>query len=231
MLRALGAYGRRRQLPFVTVITLCLINSIHCLHQADLYLFTTFQVLRALGADGRRRQLPFVTVITDLGGAHPTWFDRSADKVFLASDAVMRVAFKVGVDVRRIHLLGLPTRPAFWTDARPKPTLRRELGLELGPPTAMVVGGGDGVGGLASVAEAVVRRLGVAAVGGRRMQVVVICGKNETVREQLEAITPAPGLNVRVLGFVGNMDEWMGAVDVIVTKVCCMSRLMYSLIA
>ncbi|KAG5190785.1 Monogalactosyldiacylglycerol synthase, family GT28 [Tribonema minus] len=158
------------------------------------------KVLRALGADGRRRELPFVTVITDLGGAHPTWFDRTADKVFLASDAVMRIAFKFGVDARRIHYLGLPTRPAFWTDARPKQALRRELGLELGAPAA------------------VIGRLGAVAANGRRMQVVVICGKNEAVREQLEGITPNPNLNVKVLGFVGNMDEWMGAVDVIITK-------------
>ncbi|CAN0480851.1 unnamed protein product, partial [Hapterophycus canaliculatus] len=43
------------------------------------------------------RQLPFVTVVTDLGGAHPTWFNNQADKVFIASDAVMRVAFREGL--------------------------------------------------------------------------------------------------------------------------------------
>ena len=44
-----------------------------------------------------RRELPFVTVVTDLGGAHPTWFNSEADKVFIASDAVMRVAFREGL--------------------------------------------------------------------------------------------------------------------------------------
>jgi 1,2-diacylglycerol 3-beta-galactosyltransferase len=173
-----------------------------------------------MGTGGKGRELPFVTVITDLGGAHPTWFDKEADKVFLASEAVMRVAFKIGVDSRRIHHLGLPTRPAFWTDARPKQLLRAELSLEISPPAVMVCGGGDGVGGLGAVAKAVILKMGTAAAtSGKRSQVIVICGKNEAVKHDIESGPKPAGVNVVVLGFVKNMDEWMGAVDVIVTKV------------
>ena len=53
-------------------------------------------------------------------------------------------------------------------------------------------------------------------------QVVVVCGTNEKTKEALEA-HPWPGqgsgVNVRVLGFVSNMDEWMSASDLLVTKV------------
>lgn len=53
-------------------------------------------------------------------------------------------------------------------------------------------------------------------------QVVVVCGTNEKTKEALEA-HPWPGqgsgVNVRVLGFVSNMDEWMSASDIMVTKV------------
>lgn len=49
-----------------------------------------------------RRELPFVTVVTDLGGAHPTWFNDQADKVFIASDAVMRVAFREGLNPKQV---------------------------------------------------------------------------------------------------------------------------------
>lgn len=51
-----------------------------------------------------RRELPFVTVVTDLGGAHPTWFNHEADKVFIASDAVMRVAFRQGLSSAQVGL-------------------------------------------------------------------------------------------------------------------------------
>lgn len=43
-----------------------------------------------------------MTVVTDLGGAHPTWFNNEVDKVFIASDAVMRVAFREGLSAAQV---------------------------------------------------------------------------------------------------------------------------------
>lgn len=59
----------------------------------------------------------------------------------------------------QIHKLGLPIRPAFWKDPRPRFELRMELGLEADAPVAMVMGGGDGVGGLGAIASAVIHTL------------------------------------------------------------------------
>lgn len=50
------------------------------------------------------------------------------------------------------------------------------------------------------------------------VQVVVICGKNQVVKRQLEAEEWPENVRVVVNGFVTNMDEWMGAVDTLVTK-------------
>ncbi|CAN0424982.1 unnamed protein product, partial [Discosporangium mesarthrocarpum] len=53
------------------------------------------------------------------------------------------------------------------------------------------------------------------------IQVVVVCGKNNKVRLTLEEKEWAPNVHVHIKvekGFVHNMDEWMGAVDCIVTK-------------
>lgn len=49
-------------------------------------------------------------------------------------------------------------------------------------------------------------------------QVVVICGKNAAVKRELEATEWPSNSRVIVKGFVSNMDEWMGAVDALVTK-------------
>lgn len=59
----------------------------------------------------------------------------------------------------QIHQLGLPIRPAFWKDPRPSDELRAELGLEAEAPVAMVMGGGDGVGGMGAIAAAVIKTL------------------------------------------------------------------------
>lgn len=49
-------------------------------------------------------------------------------------------------------------------------------------------------------------------------KVVVICGKNAAVKRELEETEWPSNSRVIVKGFVSNMDEWMGAVDALVTK-------------
>lgn len=56
-------------------------------------------------------------------------------------------------------------------------------GLAPEKPTVLVVGGGDGVGGLRKIAEAVGDQLGKRA---EEMQLVVVCGKNKVVQKALE---------------------------------------------
>lgn len=79
----------------------------------------------------------------------------------------------------------------------------------------MVMGGGDGVGGMGAIATAVIETL---AKELDRSQVVVICGKNAAVKKTLEEAEWPSNSRVIVRGFVSNMDEWMGAVDALVTK-------------
>ena len=50
-------------------------------------------------------------------------------------------------------------------------------------------------------------------------QMVVICGKNQFAKEQLEQVTNwGSNVKVHIKGFVNNMDEYMKASDVLVTK-------------
>lgn len=168
---------------------------------------------------GGSRNIPFVTVVTDLGGAHPTWFDPRVDKCFVPSEILRKNALARGLAPEQIKLYGLPTRPGFWRPvSTDKHALQTALGLRPGLKTCLVVGGGDGVGGLAKIAASVIDHAAVAADALGGAQVVVVCGKNDMVREELETRRLPPGVHVKVLGFVKNMDEWMGAVDVIITK-------------
>lgn len=53
-------------------------------------------------------------------------------------------------------------------------------------------------------------------------QVVIVCGTNRKTKAALEAYDwpgEGSGVAVHVLGFVSNMDEWMAAADLLVTKV------------
>ena len=59
-------------------------------------------------------------------------------------------------------------------------------------------------------------------------QVVVVCGTNEKTKQALDGHSwpgEGSGVTVRVLGFVANMDEWMTASDLLVTKASNLSNL------
>ena len=74
--------------------------------------------------------------------------------------------------------------------------MRARLGLDLERPCVLIVGGGDGVGPISETARAI-----CAQVPG--VQLVVVCGHNERLRKQLEAIEWE--VPVRIDGFVDNM--------------------------
>ena len=97
------------------------------------------------------RQVPFVTVVTDLGEAHPWWFNRGVAKLFVPTPDMKAQAVNVGVPEEAILVCGLPLRQMFWhmdTTAERKERVRAVLGLDPVRPAVLVMGGGDGMGKL-----------------------------------------------------------------------------------
>lgn len=182
-----------------------LIVSVHPLTQ-----FIPLRVLRTLP-----HAPPFVTVCTDLGGAHPTWFHRDADLCFVPSDNVRKIALRCGLKQHQIRQFGLPVRPAFWRDASEKAGVKEKLGLHHHTPTVLIVGGGDGVGGVGRIAVSLADHVAT-HLGPHGAQVVVVCGKNKRLEDDLRGRNWP--VSVHVKGFVDNMSEWMAASDLIVSK-------------
>lgn len=182
-----------------------LIVSVHPLTQ-----FIPLRVLRTMP-----HRPPFVTVCTDLGGAHPTWFHRDVDLCFVPTDNVRRIAHRCGLKDRQLRQFGLPVRPAFWREGHDKQTMRSSLGLDANIPVVLIVGGGDGVGGVGRIASTVANRVArsISPVGA---QIVVVCGKNQRLRTQLEK--QSWPVRASIHGFVQNMSEWMAASDLIISK-------------
>lgn len=100
-----------------------------------------------------------------------------------------------------------------------KSQLQSKLGIEQGVPTVLIVGGGDGMGGIIAQAKAMGEKLSQKSKeDGQKYQMVVVCGNNQKAQETLSANAWGEGVAVTVNGFVNNMDEWMRSSDVIVTK-------------
>ena len=157
---------------------------------------------------------PFVTVVTDLTTGHPRWFEPGVDACYVPSQVTYDLARQAGLRPDQLFLFGLPIRPAFARPIRSRHDLRHTLGMDPTLPAVLLIGGGEGVGPVEEIAAQLARQL---SVGGQAAgQIVVICGRNKSLQDRLQARTwPIP---VTVNGFVDNMPDWMAACDCVVTK-------------
>jgi 1,2-diacylglycerol 3-beta-galactosyltransferase len=161
--------------------------------------------------------------------SHPisSFLYRSVDKCFVPSDVLDKAAQQRGLVPSQIVQHGLPIRKGFWSteesttskaiDEATKKQMRKELGLDADLPTVLVVGGGDGMGGIENISKELGNRLGRSGTKATS-QMVVVCGNNEAAFKNLENSYCGKGVKVFVKGFVNNMDEWMKASDALVTK-------------
>lgn len=166
---------------------------------------------------GGKRKVPFITVVTDLGSASTLWFHKAVDKCVVPGDVCEKIALRKGLKPTQIKKHGLPVRQGFWEAGNRRATsadTKAKLGLKQ-VPTVLVMGGGDGVGPMQAIAQNVGKRLG--AMEGE-YQMIVVCGKNEVVQKGLKSREWPTNVNVVVNGFVSNMDDWMVAADLMVTK-------------
>jgi UDP-N-acetylglucosamine:LPS N-acetylglucosamine transferase len=81
--------------------------------------------------------------------------------------------------------------------ARDKISLRKQLGLHLGVKTVLVMGGGDGIGKLDKIAYSLAENL---SHNVEESQMVVVCGKNEKMRSQLEGHQWPSNVHVVICG-------------------------------
>lgn len=172
--------------------------------------------LRILRGRGLLQKIVFTTVVTDLSTCHPTWFHKLVTRCYCPSNEVAQRATKAGLQPSQIKVYGLPVRPSFVRSVRPKPELRKELGMDELLPAVLLMGGGEGMGPIEATARALGNALYDANLGEPIGQVLVICGRNKKLAGKLNSIDWK--IPVQVKGFVTKMEECMGACDCIITK-------------
>ncbi len=155
--------------------------------------------------------IPFLTVVTDLVSAHSSWFAPGATSYVVPTEQARQLSFKRGLDPERVHVLGMPIDPKFTLPVATKEELCRKFELEPGLPVVLLVGGGDGAGGLPSA----VRTISQARLP---VQLLIVTGRNKRLYVHLQRTRSHLRVPAKVYGFVQNMPELMHAADVIITK-------------
>ena len=162
-------------------------------------------------ADAHMQHIPIVTVITDLGKVHESWLTPEADAVVVPAREVYERALSRGISPSRIRLLGQPIHPKFDDVVGTKSELRTQLGLPQEAMMVMLMAGGEGGGKLLPTTLALAKaRLPI--------QLVVVCGRNESLKQRLDELAPSLPTPVHVLGFTDKIPEYFRAVDLLVTK-------------
>ena len=152
---------------------------------------------------------PQFTVTTDFE-THRLWVNQPCERYFTATAEGAAYLAHLGVLRETIEITGIPIHPAF---ARPhdRAELLARHQLSGNRPIVLQLGGGFGVGPV----EKIYRTLLEVDVP---LEIVVVAGRNETLRATLSEIQAPSEHRAHVLGFTDVMHELMAVADLVVTK-------------
>ncbi len=160
--------------------------------------------------------VPLINILTDYD-LHGRWLHPHIDHYYVPSEQMRNEAIQRGIAPARISVTGIPLHSSFEAipvDSESRLHTRKQLRLQAGlhpdKKTVLLLAGAYGVlRNVRDVSEVVAQR--------GDAQLVIICGKNEPLRRDLEKrYGDVP--NVHIYGFTRRMSEWMLLSDCAVTK-------------
>lgn len=181
----------------------------------DLVVSTYFTFTHFLELLKRTGQLSATTVVLNPEpfDSHHIWFSHSFDWSMVFSQKSRDEIVAKGFAARKVRAFPFPIKPSFSRRTQSKTALRKSLHLAQKPFTVLFFFGAEGVGPVHRfVAKLVERRCA--------MQVVIICGRNDGLRTDMEALASGSHgrLTIAVRGYVTNLADYIAASDVVVGK-------------
>ncbi|MCL5291008.1 MAG: glycosyltransferase [Actinobacteria bacterium] len=153
------------------------------------------------------RGVPFAVVVTDMARVHPAWLSRRASIYCAPTEFVRNELVGLGIPGEKVFVTGLPTRRSFFIPPDDLVGLRGKLGIGRESFTVLMMGGGEGVG----LSKQAVKEL--ADLPG--LELYIFTGRNSKLKKKIERRFEE---SAKVLGFVENVDEWLKAADLLITK-------------
>ncbi len=141
-------------------------------------------------------------VLTDWHSVHRFWVAKGVGHYTAPTPSARQDCVRFGAPADAVDIVGIPVRRAFADAAQQESTKHEQftvlmmVGAE-GSPRAL-----DNLRGLAQL--------------DRDAQIVVVCGRNEELRQQVESLPTR--LRVQALGFVEDIATLMRSADILVTK-------------
>jgi processive 1,2-diacylglycerol beta-glucosyltransferase len=148
-------------------------------------------------------------VVTDFD-FHAMWLSRSFHRYFVAIDETKAHLEMLGIPSERITVSGIPINPIFHTEVN-RDEERRRLGLALDRPVLLLSAGALGVGPTEFMVERLLSLNNAA-------QTVVVCGRNEELKQRIAQLVNNRSDRFRVLGYSDEMHRLMKMSDIFIGK-------------
>jgi len=152
---------------------------------------------------------PQLTVTTDFE-THRLWVNQPCELYFTATEEGALYLQEWGVPAKDTRVTGIPVHPAFSIEKSRAECLEKQK-LRGDRPIVLQLAGGFGVGPIEQLYRAL---LGIEVP----LEIVVVSGRNEQLKQTLEKITVPDRHLGHVLGFTTEIDELMAVADLVVSK-------------
>lgn len=148
-------------------------------------------------------------VVTDFD-FHAMWLSRSFHRYFVAIDETRAHLEMLGIPTERITVSGIPIDPVFQHPIN-REEERLRLGLNPAKPVLLLSAGAYGVGPTEYMVE---RMLNL----NSDAQTVVICGRNEELKQRILQLVDSRSSRFKVLGYTDEMHKLMKMADIFIGK-------------
>lgn len=153
--------------------------------------------------------IPLVAVLTDYA-PHSYWIYDTVDYYITPSEDIALRLIKKGVAHNKVKSFGIPFDPKFNEPIEPY-RIMHKLKLELGTPTVLIMGGGQGLGPV----KKIIKSLEKTKV---HLQEIIVAGTNRKLYDSLKKKIKKSKKKILLFGYVNNIHELMGISDLIITK-------------
>jgi processive 1,2-diacylglycerol beta-glucosyltransferase len=177
----------------------------------DLVINTHFLPAEIIASLRKKEKLsvPQVTATTDFE-THRLWVNEPCDHYFTATEEGAEYLYSWGVPRGKATATGIPIHPVF-SEPKDRAGCLAKHGLRGDRPIVLQLAGGFGVGPI----EKLYRSLLDIEIP---LEIVVITGRNEKAQAQLAEVEPPARHHTKVMGFTGDIDEFMAVADLVVSK-------------
>ncbi|MER0139731.1 diglucosyl diacylglycerol synthase [Bacillus safensis subsp. safensis] len=179
------------------------------LHNPDIIIITFPMIVVPEYRNKTGKVIPTFNVMTDFC-LHKIWVHENIDRYYVATDYVKQKLVEIGTHPSDVKVTGIPIRPQFEADV-PKSMIYKKYGLSSDKKVLLIMAGAHGV--LKNVKE-----LCEALLLDSEVQIVVVCGKNATLKQSLSVLEQAHPDQLKALGYVEQIDELFRVTDCMITK-------------